>query len=77
MAVADGMADSAIVSATYTLQGATPTFNPPGGSYLLPQQVSIASASPGMTIYYTQKDFSSNGNQKITSFPKVSTIPCA
>jgi hypothetical protein len=25
----------------------------------------------GMTIYYTQKDFSSNGNQKITAFPKV------
>jgi hypothetical protein len=26
----------------------------------------------GMTIYYTQKDFNSNGNQKITAFPKVS-----
>lgn len=25
----------------------------------------------GMTIYYTQQDFNSNGNQKITSFPKV------
>jgi hypothetical protein len=25
----------------------------------------------GMTIYYTQKDFNSNGNQKITAFPKV------
>ena len=23
----------------------------------------------GMTVYYTQKDFSSNGNQKITAFP--------
>ena len=62
MAVANGMADSAIVSATYTLQGATPTFNPPGGSYLLPQQVSIASASPGMTIYYT-----TNGSTPTTS----------
>lgn len=29
----------------------------------------------GMTIYYTQKDFSSNGNQKITAFPVVRTIP--
>jgi hypothetical protein len=28
----------------------------------------------GMTIYYTQKDFNSNGNQKITAFPKVT--PC-
>lgn len=25
----------------------------------------------GMTIYYTQQDFNSNGNQKITAFPKV------
>lgn len=23
----------------------------------------------GMTVYYTQKDFNSNGNQKITAFP--------
>lgn len=27
----------------------------------------------GMTIYYTQKDFSSNGNQKITAFKPVSS----
>ena len=25
----------------------------------------------GMTVYYTQQDFNSNGNQKITAFPKV------
>jgi hypothetical protein len=28
----------------------------------------------GMTIYYTQQDFNSNGNQKITAFPKVSRV---
>jgi hypothetical protein len=28
----------------------------------------------GMTIYYTQQDFNSNGNQKITAFPKVSLM---
>jgi hypothetical protein len=27
----------------------------------------------GMTIYYTQQDFYSNGNQKITAFPPVSS----
>ncbi|PYM33848.1 MAG: hypothetical protein DME15_10030 [Candidatus Rokuibacteriota bacterium] len=32
---------------------ATPTFSPPGGSYLLPQVVSISDSSPGVTIYYT------------------------
>lgn len=28
----------------------------------------------GMTVYYTQQDFSSNGNQKITAFPPVRMI---
>lgn len=28
----------------------------------------------GMTVYYIQQDFSSNGNQKITAFKKVSVI---
>lgn len=27
----------------------------------------------GMTVYYTQQDFSSNGNEKITAFKPVST----
>ncbi|GAW13722.1 hypothetical protein ANO14919_031110 [Xylariales sp. No.14919] len=31
-----------------------------------------AGVNGGMTIYYTQQDFFSNGNQKITSFPKAS-----
>ena len=53
MAAASGMANSTVSSATYTLQAATPTFNPPGGSYLLPQLVALSSASPGDTIYYT------------------------
>jgi hypothetical protein len=30
----------------------------------------------GMTIYYTQQDFNSNGNQKITAFPKASSKIC-
>jgi hypothetical protein len=48
-----GMVNSSVASATYTLQAATPTFDPPGGTYLLPQSVSISDASPGVTIYYT------------------------
>lgn len=28
----------------------------------------------GMTIYYTQKDFDSNGDQYITAFPPVSIL---
>ena len=42
-----------MATATYTLQAAAPTFNPPGGSYTLPQFVEISDSSPGVTIYYT------------------------
>jgi len=53
MAAAPGMANSAVTSATYTLQTARPTFSPPGGTYVLPQLVAISDATPGATIYYT------------------------
>jgi hypothetical protein len=53
MAGASGMANSAVASASYTLQTATPTFNPPGGKYVLNLTVSISDATPGATIYYT------------------------
>jgi alpha-tubulin suppressor-like RCC1 family protein len=53
IAAASGMLDSEVSAATFTLQAATPTFDPPDGSYLLPQRVSISDASPGTTIYYT------------------------
>jgi hypothetical protein len=53
LAAATGMVNSDLASATYTLQAATPTFNPPGGTYALPQLVSIEDASPNVTIYYT------------------------
>ena len=54
MAAATGMTNSGVSSASYTLKAATPTFDPPAGSYLVgPLTVSISSASPGVTIYYT------------------------
>ena len=56
MATAPGFTQSAVASATYTLvqgQTAAPTFSPGGGTYVLPEQVSISDASPGATIYYT------------------------
>jgi len=58
------MANSAVTSATYTLQTATPTFNPSGGTYVLPQLVSISDATPGATIYYT-----TNGSTPTTASP--------
>jgi hypothetical protein len=53
MASAAGMTNSGVVSATYTLQTATPTFSPAPGNYILALTWSISDASPGATIYYT------------------------
>jgi hypothetical protein len=62
IAVKSGMTNSAVATVTYTLVAATPTFDPPGGSYLVAQSVSISSATPGVTIYYT-----TNGSTPTTS----------
>jgi hypothetical protein len=59
------MLDSPVSSATFTLQAAAPAFDPPGGSYRLPQWVSLADASPGTTIYYT-----TDGTTPTTSSPQ-------
>lgn len=48
-----GNADTATVNATVMDIVATPTFTPPGGSFTSPQSVTISSATPGATIYYT------------------------
>jgi hypothetical protein len=53
IAAKDGMANSDVASASYTLRAATPTFSPSGGTFILPLLVSISDASPGVTIYYT------------------------
>ncbi|GAB3860515.1 hypothetical protein GCM10027610_101580 [Dactylosporangium cerinum] len=56
--VAAGMANSGIGTATYTINAgtgtvATPTFNPPGGTYTGSAAVSMSSATAGATIRYT------------------------
>ncbi len=53
-----GWTDSQIASANYTINiqpntVATPTFNPPGGSYTSAQNVQISCATSGATIRYT------------------------
>ena len=53
LAVLSGWTNSAVASATYTLQVVTPTFSPGGGTYASAQSVTIADATPGAQIYYT------------------------
>ena len=55
MATATGFNNSAVASATYTIQlpAATPTFSPAGGTYSSAQSVTISDTTAGATIYYT------------------------
>ena len=58
IAVKDGMADSSVASATYTINispqtVATPAFSPVAGTYTEAQSVTISCATEGATIHYT------------------------
>ena len=56
LAVKSGMADSAVATATYTInysQVALPTFAPVAGTYQSDQSVAVNEATNGATVYYT------------------------
>ena len=48
-----GPSISVFINTTALPQAATPTFDPPGGTYVVNLTVSISDATPGATIYYT------------------------
>src|SRR5207245_90064 len=64
MAAKNGMTNSAVASATYTLQVATPTFSPAAGTYIGSVAVTINDATSGATIHYT-----TNGSTPTASSP--------
>lgn len=55
VAIQNGLGDSQITTETYTILNPVeaPTFTPPAGTYNAAQNVTIASTTPGATIYYT------------------------
>jgi len=53
IAVKSGSTTSAVASATYQIDTATPAFSVPGGTYGSAQSVILSSATSGATIHYT------------------------
>ena len=75
MAVAQGYGDSAVVSATYTLNllvAEAPVLTPGTGTYTTAQSVSITDATAGATIYYT--DNGSTPTQSSTLYTGPITV---
>lgn len=54
MAVASGLSNSSINSATYTVKAATPSLSPAGGSSITTADtITLSSSESGVTIHYT------------------------
>ena len=58
----DGLTDSGIASATYTLKCVAPTFSPAASTLPYGSEITLSSTTEGSTIYYT-----TNGDEPTTS----------
>ena len=74
--MASGYSNSAVGSAAYTISApataaATPTFSPAAGSYATAQTVTISSATPAATIYYTTNGTTPSTSSTVYSGPII------
>jgi uncharacterized repeat protein (TIGR03803 family) len=69
IAIASGHAASAVASAAYGIQTATPTFSLAAGMYASTQTVTISDAMAGATIYYTMDGSTPNTSDTVYSGP--------
>jgi uncharacterized protein YidB (DUF937 family) len=78
IAVANGVDNSEVGSATYTIgsgggtppqQTAQPTFSPPGGVFTAAQSVSISDSTPGATIFYTTDNSTPTSSSAVYASP--------
>jgi hypothetical protein len=80
VAVLTGYGNSAVASAAYTIQVATPTFSPAAGSYTSAPTVTISDATSGsgtspVTIYYTTNGSTPTTASTVYSGPITVTPP--
>ncbi len=73
IAVAADYNNSAVASATYTLQALSPVFTPGTGTYTGPQSVTITDATSGATIYYAINATPTTSSTKYTGAITVSS----
>jgi Chitobiase/beta-hexosaminidase C-terminal domain/IPT/TIG domain/Family of unknown function (DUF6067) len=74
LAVKTGYTNSAVGSAAYSFTVATPTFSPAAGTYTSAQSVTISTATPSATIYYTTNGSTPTTSSTLYSAPVVVSI---
>ncbi|OQA77064.1 MAG: hypothetical protein BWY32_02677 [bacterium ADurb.Bin243] len=72
IAIKSGMTSSTVASAAYNIRAAAPSFSPAAGSFSSAQNVTITSATPGVTIKYTTDSSTPSSTNGLTYSSPIS-----